>query len=122
MVTIEHKDQVVNIAVLGEFTLADYKQLEEEVEYRIRTHGRVDLLFDLRDMLGYTLDVAWEEFKFSRQHAHDFGRIAVVTRDQWVAWSTWINRAFMDADIELFEAYDDALDWLRPSPPEPSYP
>ncbi len=44
-------------------------------------------------MLSYSVDVAWEELKFSREHKNDFGRIAILTGDQWVAWSMWVNRS-----------------------------
>lgn len=113
MITIEHSENLVNVAVLGEFTLADFKEFEQHMLYNIRFQGKVNLLVDLRDMLKYTLDVAWEEIKFSREHARDFGKVAVVTTDQWIAWSAWLSRLFVDADIRVFEDYDEALAWAR---------
>lgn len=112
MIAIEHEDDFINIAVAGEFTLADYKEFEELVRYKIKFRGKVDLLFDLRDMLGFTIDVAWEEIQFSRQHSHDFRRVAVVTTDQWVIWSAWLSRMFVDAEILVFEEYDAAKEWV----------
>ncbi len=53
-------------------------------------------------MAGFTLDVAWEEIKFSRKHAHDFGRIAVLTDDQWMTWSAWLSQLFVEADVVVF--------------------
>lgn len=117
MITIEESDNLVNVAVLGEFTLTDYKELEDHVLYKIRFQGTVSLLFDLRDMIRYTLDVAWEELKFSRRHAHDFGRVAVVTTDQWVTWSAWLQRWFVDADIQVFDDYDLARAWAAGEAP-----
>jgi hypothetical protein len=64
-------------------------------------------------MLGYTLDVAWEELKFTRSHAREFGRVAVVTDSQWIAWLAWLESLFTDAEIEVFASYDDALAWVR---------
>jgi len=80
--------------------------------YGIQFQGTVNLLFDLRDMLSYSLDVAWEELKFSREHKNDFDRIAILTGDQWVAWSMWINRLFMAADIRLFDDLEMAQAWV----------
>ncbi|HSO05809.1 MAG TPA: STAS/SEC14 domain-containing protein [Pelomicrobium sp.] len=111
MITIEHSDNLVNVAVLGEFALADYKEFEDNVLYKIEFGGKVNVLLDLRDMIRYTLDVAWEEIKFSRSHAHDFGRIAIVTNDQWLAWSAWVQRLFIEADIRVFDDYDTARAW-----------
>lgn len=112
MITIQQTNNLVNAAVLGEFTLADFKQFEEEALYKLQTPGPVNLLFDLRDMIGYTLDVAWEELKFfSREHQHDFNKIAVVTSDQWRTWQAWLSRVFVDADIQVFSDYEKAKAW-----------
>lgn len=112
MISIQIADEYTNVAVLGEFTLADMKELEEHAIYQIRLQGSANLLIDLRDMLGYTLDVAWEELKFTRTHAREFGRVAVVTDNQWLAWVAWLESLFTDAEIEVFTSYDDALAWV----------
>ena len=78
MIVIDHKPNLVTLSVYGEFTLADYKEFEEIVNYKVRFEGPVDLYFDLSQMAGLTLDVAWEEVKFSRAHANDFKKIAVA--------------------------------------------
>ncbi len=112
MIVTDHKPNLVSIAVFGEFTLADYKEFEELVNYKIKFEGPVDLLFDLSQMADFTLDTALEEIRFSRAHAHDFNRVAVVTDSQWVAWSAWLSQAFVDAEIAVFTAVDDARSWL----------
>lgn len=112
MISIQDTDQLVNIAVMGEFTIADFKQFEEHALYKLKAPGSVNLLFDLRGMLGYTPDVAWEEIKFfSSEHNHDFSKIAVVTSDQWITWQAWLSRLFVDADIRAFGDYDEAQAW-----------
>jgi hypothetical protein len=113
MISIQNTEACLNAAVLGEFTLADLKDLEQQVLHRISFQGRANLIVDLRDMLGYTVDVAWEEIKFTRSHARDFGRIALVTDNQWVTWSAWLESLFTDADIETFADYDEAVAWVE---------
>ncbi len=113
MITIDVKNNLVSIAVLGEFTLADFKQFEDSVLHGIKLEGRVDLLIDLRDMLNYTVDVMWEEIKFTRAHERQFGKVAVVTEDQWITWTAWLQRFFVDADIEVFADYDAATSWIQ---------
>jgi hypothetical protein len=113
MISIQITDTYTNVAVLGEFTLADMKELETHAMHQIQLQGTANLLLDLRDMLGYTLDVAWEELKFTRSHAREFGRVAVVTDSQWIAWLAWLESLFTDAEIEVFASYDDALAWVR---------
>ena len=114
MITIEQSDTLLGITVLGEFTLADFKQFEEHALYKLKSSGTVNLLFDLRDMVSYTVDVAWAELKFfSHEHQHDFSKIAVITDDQWLTWQTWLTRLFVDADIRVFTDYEQADTWVR---------
>jgi hypothetical protein len=112
MISLDVKNNQVGVTVMGQFTLDDYKEFEEAVTYGVKFQGKVNLLFDLRDMLSFSVDVAWEELKFSREHKNDFGRIAILTGDQWVAWSMWVNRMFMSADIRLFDDLDLAQAWV----------
>lgn len=116
MIAIDQQDSLIGVAVLGEFTLADFKEFEEVVAYKARFQGAVNLLFDLRQMADFTLDVAWEEIKFSREHPRDFGKIAVLTQSQWVAWSAWLSQIFVDADLRVFGEEPDARDWLAADP------
>jgi hypothetical protein len=115
MITIEQNANLVNVAVLGEFTIADFKTFEEQTLYKLKSPGELDLLFDLRAMVGYTIDVAWEEIKFfRREHNHDFTKIAVVTDNQWITWQAWLSRIFVDADIRVFTDYEEAKAWMQP--------
>jgi len=113
MIAINVKDNIVSMSVLGRFTLEDYKEFEQAVLYGIKFQGVVNLLIDLRDMVSFSLDVAWEEIKFSREHANDFDRVAILTSNEWIAWSAWVNRLFVDADIRLFDDIQQAEDWLK---------
>ena len=113
MIVTDHQDNLVSVAVYGEFTLADYKEFEELVNFKVKFEGPVNLLFDLRQMADFTLDMAWEEIKFSRAHSHDFGKVAVLTDSQWVTWSAWLSQAFVDADIEVFDDEQEARGWLE---------
>ncbi|MBZ0143346.1 MAG: STAS/SEC14 domain-containing protein [Rhodocyclaceae bacterium] len=112
MIVTDHKESLVTVAVYGEFTLGDYKEFEELVNFKVKFEGEVNLLFDLRQMADFTLDMAWEEIKFARAHSHDFGRIAVLTDSQWVTWSAWLSQIFVDADMQVFQDEQEARDWL----------
>ncbi len=113
MIATAVQGNLISMSVMGEFTLADYKDFEQQVAYGIEFHGGVNLLVDLRDMVGYTLDVAWEEIRFSREHRYDFRKIAVVTNDDIMIWLSWLNRLFVDAEIRVFDEPGIALEWLQ---------
>jgi hypothetical protein len=112
MIVIQQEPQRVIVNVYGEFTLADYKEFEDMVNYKAKFEGPVDLLFDLREMIDFTLDVAWEDIVFSRSHADDFTRIAVLTNSQWVAWSTWLSKIVISAELRVFSDEEEARAWL----------
>ena len=113
MISIDHAGSQLSVLVLGEFTLADFKELEELVNYKARFSGPVSLLIDLREMAAFTVDMAWEEIRFTRQHGADFRRIAVLTDSQWVAWSAWLNQAFVSADVRVFDDELAARAWVE---------
>jgi hypothetical protein len=112
MITVDHKSGLVSLAVLGEFTLEDFREFEDYLYAHGLFDGSSSLLFDLREMAGFTVDLAVEEIKFTRLHGGDFKRVAVVTDSQWVAWSAWLEQLFVKADLRVFEVIEDARAWL----------
>jgi hypothetical protein len=118
MIVIEEQSDVLKATVYGQLTLADYKEFEAAVTSELaraqqaQERPRVKLLLDLGRMSGFTLDVAWEDIKFTQAHAHDFRKIAVAADSQWRAWTGWLATAFTDADIEYFDTPEAAFDWL----------
>lgn len=113
MITIDEVEDSLEVSVYGELTLADYRQLEQAVGNELRTAPKVKMLIDVRAMTGFSVDVAWEEIKFTRAHARDFRRIAVVTPAQWGPWLSWVAAAFTDAEVMLFDEPDAAQAWLE---------
>jgi len=113
MIAIDHRGKLVTVTVLGEFVLADYKEFEDMVRSTLVPGGKVNLLIDLRQMAGFTLDVAWEDIKYTRSHPNDFEKIAVVTQSQWVIWSAWLSQMFINADLQVFDDSEEACGWLE---------
>ena len=112
MIVTQHQPKRVEVTVYGEFTLADYKEFETMVNEKVQFEGAVDLLFDLREMADFTVDVAWEDIVFARAHANDFRRIAVLTHSQWVAWSAWLSQIFVQAEMRVVDEESAARSWL----------
>lgn len=112
MIVTDHQPHRVIVTVFGEFTMADYREFEDTVNYKVKFEGPVDLLFDLTQMASYTLDVVWEEMRFSRAHAHDFEHVAVITDSQWVTWSAWLSQIYVDTEMKIFTDRAEATAWL----------
>ncbi|KPC52988.1 STAS/SEC14 domain-containing protein [Amantichitinum ursilacus] len=113
MITIDQQADYVAVSVFAEFTLHDFREFEENVLYRIQFEGKPNLLFDMTAMSGYTIDTMVEEVKFGRKHRADFGRVAIVSSDQWVTWTAWLNQLFSEAQIQVFDRVDDARFWVE---------
>jgi hypothetical protein len=118
MIAVQHEQALVAVSVFGQFTVADFKQLEREVTQEVQSHGPVTLLVDLRDVLGYTLDVALEELKFTRNHVRDFSKIALIAEGELVIWGAWLSRLFTHAQIQVFDDEPLAREWLGEPPTE----
>ncbi len=113
MIVIQDEKNLLKANVFAEFTLADYRELENAIAAKLKAERKLNLLVDLTNMAGFTLDVAWEDIKFTRNHPHDFARIAVLTSDQWRSWLGWLATAFTDAEIGSFTDLAPAEAWAR---------
>ncbi|MCC7546473.1 MAG: STAS/SEC14 domain-containing protein [Burkholderiales bacterium] len=112
MISIEHEEDISIVAVFGEFELADYRRFEDEVIAQLERGGRVSLLMDLRDMVGLTVDVALEDIRFTRAHAHAIGRVAILSERGSVAWTALLSQLFVDTEIRVFDTEPAAREWL----------
>ena len=112
MISIEHEDQLTIVGIFGEFNVTDYRKFEDEVSAQLKDRGRLNLLIDLTGMLKYTLDVALEDIRFSREHAKDVGRVAIISEKDMVAWLAMLTALFIDADIKVFDGEAAARAWL----------
>ena len=115
MITVQHEGQLTIIGVFGTFEIEDFKRIETEVGQQLRSLGKIDLMVDLRGMLSYTLDVAIEDIRFTREHAHDVGRIAILSDRDSVVWTALLSRLFVQAVIQVFDTEEGAREWLVPA-------
>ena len=103
MITVQHEGNLTIIGIFARLEIADFKRLEDEIESQLKGLGKIDLLVDLRGMLGYTLDVALEDLRFSRAHARDVGRVAILSEDDSMMWTALLSELFVRAEIRVFD-------------------
>ena len=113
MISIEEDQELLKVHIMGEFTVSDFKELEDAVTGELKLTPKIKLLLDLTQMSGFTIDMAWEDIKFTREHAHDFQRIAIISGDQWTTWMSWLNSAFTDAEMRIFADETEASAWAH---------
>lgn len=113
MITLKTENNLVSAAVLGEFTLADFREFEEQMRYVLQFQGKARLLVDLRDMVSMTLDVALEELRFTRNHPGVIEKIAIVTENTLQQWEALLSNLFVEAEIQAFPDSEQALNWVN---------
>ena len=113
MITVQHEGNLTVIGIFATFEIEDFRRLETEVDKQLRELGQIDLLVDLRAMLGYTLDAALEDIRFSREHASEVGRVAILSEDDAVVWTALLSRMFVRAEIRVFDNEATAREWLE---------
>ena len=84
MISIHQKSYGLDVVLYNEFTLEDFHQLENALLKAFEHTHLPNLLLDLSQMKDFTIDMALEHLRFLRQHAHDFGRTAIVVDDIWI--------------------------------------
>ena len=84
MISIREQSYGLNVALYNEFTLDDFRQLEEALLAAKQKVHLPDILLDLSMLKDFTIDMAVEQIKFLNQHETDFGRVAVITDDIWI--------------------------------------
>ena len=112
MIVIEQENDLVKATIYGELTLVDIREFEEAVNEELHEFPNINLLFDLSNMSGFTVDAALEELQFNRKHIGDYQRVAVVSTDQWLSWFAWLANIFTGADVQHFAHIDEARNWL----------
>lgn len=112
MIGISEEQDLLRVHVLGEFTVEDFREFENAVAGELKANPKIRLLMDLSNMSGFTVDMAWEDIKFTRKHSHDFRRIAIVSSTEWTSWLGWMTGAFTDAEMEIFDDLGEAEGWL----------
>ncbi|MXR36782.1 SpoIIAA family protein [Craterilacuibacter sinensis] len=117
MISIREQDYGLDVALYGEFTLADFKLFEAALMKRVGEQRKPDVLLDLSELKDFTIDMALEEVKFMRAHEKDFGRIALVVEDVWIKLATHIAGMLSDARSHHFETLEEAQAWLKGADP-----
>jgi len=111
----EDDGRILVVLASGKLSRDDYEHFVPEMERLISRHGKINILFEMRDFHGWEAGALWEDTKFALHHFHDIGRLAVVGEARWEEAMTIFCKPFTKAEIRYFEhrQHDEALRWLR---------
>ncbi|AHN28787.1 hypothetical protein SALWKB2_1405 [Snodgrassella alvi wkB2] len=113
MISIHQKSYGLDVVLYNEFTLEDFYQLENALLKAIEHIHLPNLLLDLSQMKDFTIDMALEHLRFLRQHAHDFGRTAIVVDDIWIRIGIRLANLLTLQRLRYFSDTATAQKWLE---------
>lgn len=114
----ENNEKVLVIRVSDRLTKEDYAHFVPEVDRLIEKHGKIRMLFEMRDFHGWSCGALWEDTKFALHHFHAIERLAVIGEKKWQKGMTTFCKPFTKAEIRYFEHghADEARAWLMEEP------
>ena len=115
MISIREQSYGLNVALYNEFTLDDFRQLEEALLAEKQKVHLPDILLDLSMLKDFTIDMAVEQIKFLNQHETAFGRVAVITDDIWIKLGARLSSLLTNQHPKYFSDATEAQAWLLAS-------
>ncbi len=105
----------VSLKAIGKLTHADYEVITPMIDAALAEVKAPDVkvLIDARDMEGWELQAAWDDFKLGLKHNNDFHKIAIVGSKKWQQMTAKMGSWFASGEVKFFFDSDDALSWLQ---------
>jgi len=107
--------KIIEVQASGKLTKEDYKHFVPEVDRLVEQHGKVRVLFDMKDFHGWTAGALWEDVKFDLRHFADIERVAIVGEKKWEHGMAVFCKPFTTAKIRYFdrEHAQEADEWIK---------
>ena len=107
--------ETLHVCVTGKLTKEDYEAFAPLIDQQIHEHGKIRVLFQMRDFHGWTAGAMWEDLKFDLKHWKDIERLAIVGDAKWEAGMAVFCKPFTVAKIQYFDSseIDQAKEWLE---------
>ena len=108
------KRKTLVIQASGKLSKEDYDDFVPEVERQIREEGKIRVIFDMQNFLGWEAGALWEDIKFDLKHFADIERLAMVGDKKWEEWMSKFCRPFTRAEIRYFDQsqMEMAREWI----------
>lgn len=105
----------LSLKVVGKLTHQDYQMITPMIDAALKevSSPKIKAIFDVTEMQGWELRAAWDDFKLSLNHGSEFEKIAIYGNKHWQEIISNIGSWFISGEIESFESYQQAINWLN---------
>lgn len=105
-------DNVIGYSLAGDVTEDEYKQAASELRDELARHGKIRLLFRLKDFsLSNFFTALDERFRFVREHSDDIERVAIVTDDTGAEMLAKVSKAVGPVEMETYSSDEEPKAW-----------
>lgn len=105
----EDGGKLLNVNVSGKLTSADYEHFVPEFERLVGQHGKLRVLFDMKDFHGWDAGALWADTRFAIKHFADIERIAMVGETKWQHGMATFCKPFTKATVRYFDHAEAAV-------------
>jgi hypothetical protein len=101
--------------VSGKLVHEDYQSFVPQFERLVKQHGKIRVLFEMKDFHGWEPGALWDDLKFDLKHFSDIERLAMMGEKQWEKGMSVFCKPFTTARVRYFEraAIAEARAWLE---------
>jgi len=105
----------LSLKAIGKLTHQDYQVITPMIDAALREvdSPKVKAVFDVTEMQGWEFRAAWDDFKLGLKHGSEFEKIAIYGNKHWQEIISKIGSWFISGEVEYFESYQQAIDWLN---------
>jgi hypothetical protein len=118
-------DGIIACTVTGILVQKDYDSFCPRFEgmlQKYKQHGKLRVLFEMKDFHGWDPGALWDEIRFDIKHSKDVERLAMVGEKKWERELAVFTEPFTAAAVRYFDLPDlaAATKWLDEAKATPS--
>ena len=100
---------------IGKLTHGDYQIITPMIESALAgvEEPKIKVLFDGREMEGWEMRAAWDDFKLGVKYRGEFTRVAIIGNQNWQKLATKLGGWFVSGEVKHFVNMEAAYDWLQ---------
>ncbi len=112
--TQSEEEVYVEFTLLGKLTHEDYETFVPFIESAVKAlpPKSLNILIDMTRFEGWTLEAAWDDFRFGLEIREDIKKMAVVGNRKWEEVFTKITSWMIPGKARFFHDKEEALAWL----------